>query len=82
MSNDEFSESTYVYHSHLFTLQIWRERLGEGESEWRGKVEHLPSKEARYFREWSMLIAFLLEILSQQNFQSETDGKSLHGEEE
>lgn len=81
MSSDTFSESAYVYHSHLFTVQIWREHLGEGESEWRGKVEHVPSREARYFREWSMLIAFLLEVLSQQDLQAETGGKSLQGEE-
>ena len=82
MSSDTFSESDFMYHSHLFTVQIWREHLGEGASEWRGRVEHLPSREASYFREWSTLIAFLLEILSQQDIQPETDGKSLQGEAE
>ena len=82
MSSNTFSESAYTYHSHLFTVQIWRERLGDDESEWRGKVEYIPNREARYFREWSMLIDFLLEVLSQQDLQAETDRKSLQGDEE
>jgi hypothetical protein len=47
--------------SHLFTVRIWREELGDGRIEWRGKVQHALSGEARYFREWAELIAFVRE---------------------
>lgn len=67
MPDDTHIQTGEAYHSHLFTVRIWRERLGNGESECRGRVEHLPSREARYFREWSALIAFLQEVLSQQD---------------
>ncbi len=50
--------------SHLFTLRLWPEELGGGETEWRGKVQHVTSGEVRYFRDWSTLIAFLLLELS------------------
>jgi hypothetical protein len=47
--------------SHLFTVRVWREELGAGRVEWRGKVQHALSGEARYFREWAELITFLRE---------------------
>ena len=50
-------------HAQLFTLRVWREDLGEGRSEWRGKVQHVLSGEARYFRDWATLIAALQEML-------------------
>ncbi len=71
-----------MYRTHLFTIRLWHEHLGGGESEWRGKVEHIPSREARYFREWSGLIAFLQEVLSQQNLLAEEGGAGLQGEQE
>jgi hypothetical protein len=53
-----------VHHrSHLFTLRIWSEALGGGRAEWRGKVQHVYSGEARYFRDWPTLVTFLLEML-------------------
>ena len=47
--------------SHLFTVRVWREELGDGNIEWRGKVQYALSGEARYFREWTELIAFVRE---------------------
>jgi hypothetical protein len=47
--------------SHFFTVRVWREELGAGRIEWRGKVQHALSGEARYFREWTDLIAFMQE---------------------
>ena len=82
MRDDALSQSDVVYHSHLFTVRLWREHLGGDESEWRGKVEHVLSKEARYFREWSALVAFLQEVLSQQDLLAETDGIGLQDGEE
>ena len=47
--------------THLFMLRLWTEDLGDGKTEWRGKVQHALSGEARYFREWAELIAFVQE---------------------
>ena len=52
--------------SQLFTVRVWREDLGEGRSEWRGKVQHVLSGEARYFRERAMLITVLGEMFESQ----------------
>jgi hypothetical protein len=46
-------------HAQLFAIRLWPEDLGAGRAEWRGEVRHLPSGETRYFREWSVLVAFL-----------------------
>jgi hypothetical protein len=81
MQDNTHSQAGEVYHSHLFTLRLWREHLGESAREWRGRVEHAPSREARYFREWSALIAFLQEVLSQQNLLTENEVSSLQSEE-
>ncbi len=50
--------------SHLFTVRLWLEELGNGQTEVRGKVQHVTSGEARYFRDWPTLIAFLQALLS------------------
>lgn len=49
--------------SHLFTVRLWREELGGGQAEWRGKAHHVTSGETHYFRDWSRLIAFLIAML-------------------
>ncbi len=49
--------------SHLFTLRLWPEDLGGGRTDWRGRVQHVNSGEARYFRDWPTLEAFLEELL-------------------
>jgi hypothetical protein len=49
--------------THLFTLRLWPETLGEGETEWRGKAQHVLSGEARYFRDWEALVAQMLALL-------------------
>jgi len=45
--------------SHLFTVRLWAEQLGGGESEIRCQVRHVRSGETRYFREWPALLTFL-----------------------
>ncbi len=49
--------------SHLFTLRLWREDLGGGQTDWRGKIQHVRSGEARYFRDWQTLETFVEELL-------------------
>jgi len=46
------------YDSQLFTVRVWLEELGNGQTEWRGKVQHVTSGEVRYFRDWSTLVTF------------------------
>lgn len=45
--------------SQLFTIRVWREPLGHGQTELRGQVRHVLSGEVRYFREWSALIDYV-----------------------
>ena len=49
--------------SYLSTVRIWLEEVAGDESEWRGNVQHVLSGEARYFRNWPTLLAFLLETV-------------------
>jgi len=50
-------------HSHLFTVRLWREDLGRGQSEWRGEVHEVVSGEVRYFREWPTLLTLVQAML-------------------
>jgi len=49
--------------SHLFTLRLWREDLGQEQSEWRGEVHNVESREVRYFRTWSALLTLVQAML-------------------
>jgi hypothetical protein len=53
-------------HSHLFTVRVWREDLGEGQTEWRGEVQEVVSGEVRYFRDWPTLPALVQAMLPKQ----------------
>ncbi len=58
--------------THLFMVRVWLEDLGESKTEYRGKVQHVLSKEAHYFRGWPMLIKILHElILKREDVTSE-----------
>lgn len=50
--------------THLFTLRLWQESVGEGQREWRGRVQALPQGEAHYFRDWQMLVSQLQIMLT------------------
>ena len=48
----------------LETLHASRpEDLGSGKIDWRGKIQHVNSGEARYFRDWPTMEAFVEELL-------------------
>jgi hypothetical protein len=49
--------------SQLFMLRVWLEDLGNGQTEWRGKVQHVNSGEARYFHDWAILEAFVESLI-------------------
>lgn len=57
------SKEQEQHRSYLFTLRLWPEALGDDRTEWRGQVQYVTSGEMRYFRDWSTLVAFLLEVL-------------------
>ncbi|MCX8061201.1 MAG: hypothetical protein N3D16_01325 [Anaerolineales bacterium] len=59
--NAGFDELRDTHRSTLFTVRVWQEELGEGQSEWRGKAQHVLSGETRYFRDWQILVAFIVE---------------------
>jgi hypothetical protein len=61
--------------SHLFTVRLWAEELGDGQIEWRGKLQHVTSGEARYFRDWPVLIALLQAMLPGDTLNSKPDGE-------
>ena len=50
--------------SHLFTLRLWEEALGEGKVEWRGRVQAVSSGETAFFRDWPGLVASLTRLLA------------------
>jgi hypothetical protein len=56
--------------SLLFTVRLWREERGDGQTEWRGKVQYITTGEAYYFRAWPDLIAHLL-AMSDNALQSQ-----------
>jgi hypothetical protein len=61
-------------HSHLFTVRLWLEELGAGQTEWRGKVQSVTSGEVRYFRDWSTLIDHLVAMLPALEPDSQAGG--------
>ena len=59
--------------SHLFTVRVWGEELTDDKREWRGKVQHVSSGEAFYFRHWSRLVEGLERWLEQDQDASTID---------
>jgi len=48
-----------VQRSHLFTIRLWTESLGEGQVSRRGRVQYVLSGERCFFKEWSTLVEYL-----------------------
>ncbi len=63
-------KSNVCRRSHLFTIRVWEEEIGSDQTEWRGKVQLLSSKEVRYFREWAALAPLLLLLLAESELDS------------
>ena len=58
------------YGSHLFMLRVWMDESKAAPRRWHAKVQHVPSGETRYFREWAALRNFLSASLA-----ARADGK-------
>jgi hypothetical protein len=57
------NETRSPVRAHLFTVRLWLEDLGEGQTEWRGEVHEVVSGERRYFRDWATLVTFFQAML-------------------
>jgi hypothetical protein len=68
---DKMDQDQLHPRSHLFTVRLWAEDIGDGQTEWRGRVQYVPSGEVHYFRDWPALIAHLLKLLPQVGAQPE-----------
>ena len=51
--------------SHLFTVRLWLEDLGHGQTEWRGQVQCVLSGESCYFRNAAGLVDCLWAMLAE-----------------
>lgn len=60
----------------LFTLRLWQEASSD-KTEWRGKIQHIRSGQARYFRDWLTLVNFLLETVPEHDETSRVRAKSI-----
>jgi hypothetical protein len=58
--------------THLFTVRLWVEVLGDGQSEVRMQVRHTVSGETRYFRNGELLLTYLLTKVQELEQESET----------
>jgi hypothetical protein len=65
--------------STLFLVRLWAHETGDGQSEWRGKVQHIVSGEARPFHDWAALEAAMIEML--EMLQQEVETGSTEGRE-
>jgi hypothetical protein len=61
--------------THLFTLRLWIEPVTAERSEIRGRVQYVLSGEARYFRTWPELLAFVEELLAELEVKRSESGK-------
>ncbi len=56
-------------HSQLFTVRVWYELMEADTWEVRMQTRHILSGETRYFRQWSLLAAYLTSKLEPQPVQ-------------
>jgi hypothetical protein len=61
--SDKNEQDQPTQSSQLFMLRMWLEDLGSGQTDWRGKVQHVNSGEVRYFRDWATLESFMEGLL-------------------
>lgn len=61
---DEKSERT---RSHLFTLRVWQEDVGDGRFEYRGTLKHVLTGETHHFRDWPTLIRYLEAVFTSKS---------------
>ena len=70
---------THALRSHLFLLRIWDEDLGDGQKEWRGRIQHTTTGQIEYFRDWQVVPAMLRAMLVQSQVGDQTMPVSTDG---
>jgi hypothetical protein len=45
--------------SHLFTLRVWQEDVGNGRSQLRGTLTHVLTGKTGYSRDWATLVRLI-----------------------
>jgi hypothetical protein len=70
---------THALRSHLFLLRIWDEDLGDGQKEWRGRIQHTTTGQIEYFRDWQVVPALLRAMLVQSQVGDQTMPVSTDG---
>jgi hypothetical protein len=78
MRQDRMNQAKELSHTQLFTVRLWREDLGAGQTEWRGEVHDVLSGERRYFRDGPALLASLQALIDAQ----EPDGQQIGSQNE
>lgn len=53
--------------SQLFMVRVWLEDLGDGNTEWRGRVQCVANGEVFYFRDWQNMAQVFQTWLSSSN---------------
>ena len=66
-------------HSHLFTVRLWWEDLGQGRSEWRGMVKLVTNGEEHCFRDWGTLGRLIEGMLSNSPAGTPVAGERMDG---
>lgn len=61
--------------THLFTVRLWVEPAAAGRGEIRGRVQHVLTGKALYFRTWPVLLAFVEEKLAELEARNSESGK-------
>ncbi len=49
--------------THLFVIRVWAQAIEHGHTEWRGRVQHVPTGEVHYFREWADMLTIVQQML-------------------
>jgi len=78
MRHSGMDQTSARAHAYLFTVRLWHEDLGAGQTEWRGEVHDVVSGERYYFRDWPSLIVRLQAVL--QTREPDAPQGSPHGE--
>ena len=60
------------YHSQLFTLRLWIEQTGPDSNDIRIRVQHVLSGEVRYFRNWTDVAAFVMQVIQNPEIKRQT----------
>lgn len=62
--------------NQLFNVHVWAEEIGDGQVEWRGRINSLPDGSIAYFRTWDDLVKHMQQQLGELPRQADTKKES------